>query len=167
MLEGTLLAELNQQIKDELYSAQLYLAMAAYCYSADQEGFANFLEVQVKEERFHAMKLFHYLNDMGARIKIYGLDEPNNHYQSILDVFEKGYEHEQWVTKRIHLLSELAKAENHQQAVDFLKWYIDEQVEEEETFLGIVNKLKQSDDESALAQLNAELAQRSFKPPHK
>jgi ferritin len=111
MLSEKLLNALNEQIKYELYSAQLYLAMAAYCDSEDLQGFSNWFLMQAEEERFHAMKFFNFVNDMGERVKIYGMEDPNNDYDSILDVFKKALAHEKFVTKRIYTLMDIAMDE--------------------------------------------------------
>lgn len=166
MLSEKLVKEINNQIKYEFYSAHLYMAMAAYCNSEDLDGFANFFKVQAEEERFHAMKFYNYLKQMGERIVIYGLDEPSNDYSSVLDAFEKSLEHEKFVTKRIYLLMDIANEEKEYATVSFLKWFIDEQVEEEDTFGGIVKKLQRVKNQAAgLYMLDNELAQRVFTPP--
>ncbi|WZL72683.1 ferritin [Clostridiaceae bacterium 35-E11] len=166
MISEKLMQELNEQIKYEFFSANLYLAMAAYCASEDLNGFANFFKVQAEEERFHAMKFFDYVVEMGGRVTMSALDEPDNNYVSILDTFKKGYEHEQFVTKRIYKLMDLSMEEREHATISFLKWFIDEQVEEEATFSALVKKLERiSDNSNALYMLDAELAQRTFTPP--
>lgn len=166
MISERLLEEINVQIKYEFFSAHLYLAMAAYCASEDLEGFANFFKVQAEEEKLHAMKFFDYVNGIGGRVKIYGLNEPNNDYCSVLDAFEQSYVHEQYVTKRIYALMDVAIEEKEHATISFLKWFIDEQVEEEATFSGIIKKLKRiGNDSGGLYMLDAELAKRVFTPP--
>jgi len=166
MLSQKLLDALNEQLKWEFYSAHLYLAMAAYCHDQGLDGFANFFRVQVQEETFHAMKFFDYINQRGGRIVISGIDQPQNEYASILDVFTKAYEHEQLVTKRIYTLSDIALEEKEHATISFLKWFIDEQMEEEETFGNLVKKLSRiQNDQHAIYALDAELAQRVFTPP--
>lgn len=166
MLTKRLEQQLNEQVKWEFYSANLYLAMAAYCMEEDLEGFANFYKVQAEEERFHAMKFFDYISSMDGRVIIYGYDDPENNYESILDVFEKSYQHEKLVTKRIYDLTDTAMEEKEHATVSFLKWFIDEQVEEEATMSGIIKKLKRiGNDSSGLYMLDAELAKRVFTPP--
>lgn len=166
MISDRLLAEINQQIKYEMFSANLYLAMAAYCASEDLPGFAHFFKVQAEEEKFHAMKFFDYLNNMGGRVRMYGLDEPNNEYRSVLDAFEQAYKHEQFVTGRIYGLMDIAVEEKEHATISFLKWFIDEQVEEESTFSGLVKRLKRiGDDSNGLYLLDVELASRVFTPP--
>lgn len=166
MLSEKLLSELNQQMNFEFLSSHLYLAMGAYCKNENLDGFANFFIVQAEEERFHAMKIFHFINTVGKRAVITGFETPNNEYNSVLDCFEKSYEHEQMVTKRIYDLSDLAWNEREHATINFLKWFIDEQVEEEALFDGIIHKLKRIDkDSNAFFMLDSELAKRSFETP--
>jgi ferritin len=166
MISEKLMQALNEQIKYEFFSANLYLAMAAYSASEDLNGFANFFKVQAEEEKFHAMKFFDYVIEMGGRVTMPALDEPENNYVSVLDAFKKGYEHEQFVTQRIYKLMDLAMEEREHATISFLKWFIDEQVEEESTFSSLVKKLERiSDNSNALYMLDAELAQRTFTPP--
>jgi ferritin len=166
MLSEKLLAELNDQIKYELLSANYYLAMAAWCTDEDLDGFSHFFLIQAEEERFHAMKFFNFIKDLGGRVIIQGYPDPNNSFSSITDVFQAGLEHEQFVTKRIHGLLDLAKQENHHPTISFLQWFVNEQVEEEASFTGIVNKLRKLEGNMAgIFMLDAEMAKRTFTPP--
>jgi len=166
MLNESLSKALNDQLNFELYSSHVYLAIAAYCSGESLDGFANFFIVQAEEEKFHAMKIYKYLNDRGQRVTLSGMDVPNNEYKSILDSFEHAYEHEKEVTKRIYHLSDLALNDREHATIQFLKWFIDEQVEEESMFDSIINKLKRIDtDSNAFFMLDAEFAQRTFTPP--
>lgn len=166
MISENLFKELNNQLTFEFESAHIYLDMAAYCASQDLSGFTNFFKIQSEEERFHAMKFFNYIDERNGDIKLASLTLPNSKYSSILDVFEKAYEHEQEVTRRIYKLSDMALEEREHATISFLKWFIDEQVEEETTFNDIIKKLRRiKDDATALYLLDAELSQRVFTPP--
>ncbi|TYP75549.1 ferritin [Paenibacillus methanolicus] len=157
---------LNDQMNFEFYSAHVYLAMAAYCSGESLDGFANFFIVQAEEERFHAMKIYKFLNDRGHRATLAGMETPQNEYDSILQVFEHAYEHEKVVTSRIYHLSDLALNDREHATMQFLKWFIDEQVEEESMFDSIINKLKRIEkDSNAFYMLDSEFAARSFTPP--
>jgi ferritin len=166
MLNDSLSEALNDQMNFEFYSSHVYLAMAAYCSGESLDGFANFYIVQAEEERFHAMKIYKFLNDRGRRAVVIGMDHPKNDYVTMLDVFERAYEHEQIVTKRIYDLSDIAMNEREHATIQFLKWFIDEQVEEEAMFDTIINKLKRIDkDSNAFFMMDTEFSQRVFAPP--
>ncbi|WP_042164273.1 ferritin [Paenibacillus gorillae] len=157
---------LNDQMNFEFYSAHVYLAMAAYCSAESLEGFANFFIIQAEEERFHAMKIYKFLNDRNRRATLAGLGDPKNEYASMLDAFEHGYAHEQQNTKRFYDLADLALNDREHATMYFLKWFIDEQVEEESLFDSIIQKLKRIDkDSNAFYMLDAEFAQRTFVAP--
>ncbi|WP_163192909.1 ferritin [Clostridium thermarum] len=166
MLSEKLLNALNEQINFELESEYIYLAMAAYCENEDLQGFANFFKVQAQEERFHATKFYDFIFQMGGRVTLTGIPVPQNDYKDILDVFSEGLKHEQEVTRRIYALSDIAIEEKEHATISFLKWFIDEQVEEEDTFNNLIKKLKRIDNNpAALYMLDDELATRTFTPP--
>ncbi len=166
MLSEKLLQELNKQVKYELFSANYYLAMAAYCATENFNGFANFFIVQAEEERFHAMKFFHFINEKGGRAVIGAMEEPRNEYDSLEQVFTLALEHEQFVTKRIYQLMELANAEKEYATVSFLNWFVDEQVEEEASMGDLLGKVKRLGEAGeGIYLLDKELAQRTFTPP--
>lgn len=166
MLSDNLLKALNEQMNYEFYSSQTYLSMASYCAAESFDGFANFFEVQAEEEKFHAMKIYKFINTLGKRAVVTGMKDPVNDFDSIRDAFEKGYAHEKEVTRRIYGLSDIALNEREHATMHFLKWFIDEQVEEEALFDNIVHKLKLIEkDSNAFLMMDAEFAKRSFTPP--
>lgn len=166
MLSDQLLHEFNEQIKYEFFSAQYYLAMAAYCAAEDFNGFANFFIVQAEEERFHAMKFFQYINERGGRALMRGLDEPKNDYKSLEELFTLALDHEKFVTKRIYGLMDQAVAEKEHSTISFLNWFVDEQVEEESGMSEILSKVKRlGETGQGIYLLDQELAQRTFTPP--
>lgn len=165
MISDQLHQELNKQLNMEFAAANAYLAMAAYCSSESYDGFANFFIVQAEEERFHAMKIYHYLNMIGKRCTIDAMPEPKNTYDSILECFEDGLQQEKEVTKRIYHLSDIALNEREHATMNFLKWFIDEQIEEEDSFDTIIQTLKRiGKDTHAFILMDQEFAKRTFNP---
>ena len=166
MISDKLVNGLVEQMNYEFYSAHAYMAMAAYCSAENLDGFANFFMVQAEEERFHAMKFYNFINDMGERVTFDGFNAPSNDFESVLDVFEKGLGHEKEVTRRIYNLADIALDEREHATMTFLKWFIEEQVEEEALFDSLIQKLRRIDqDSNAFFMLENELAQRSFTVP--
>ncbi len=166
MISDKMAAKINEQIKNELYSGHYYLSMAAYCASVDLDGFANFFIIQEQEERFHAMKFFNYLNEQGHTVKLTGLDQPPTEFQSLEDVFERAWKHEQLVTSLINDMMALAVEEKDYATQHLLHWYISEQVEEEANMQGILKKIQQMGDKGAgIYMMNKDLAARTFVPP--
>jgi ferritin len=166
MISERLFNELNKQINFEFYSAHLYLAMAAYCAAEDFDGFSNFFKVQAEEERFHAMKFYNYVNEMNGRVTLEGMHEPRNDFKSLLDVFKVAYAHEKVVTSKVYNLTDIATEEREHATISLLKWFIDEQVEEEANFNGIIRKLERiNNDPTSIYMLDTELGARVFVPP--
>lgn len=166
MISERLFDELNKQLNYEFFSSHQYLEMSTFFEDQDLPGFANFFRVQGEEERFHAMKFYNYINQRNGRIRIEGFKLEQPEYPSILDAFKEGLKHEQEVTRRIYNLSDIAIEEREHGTISFLKWFIDEQVEEEDSFNAIIKKLERiGNDSSAIYMLDAELGQRVFTPP--
>ena len=157
---------LNGQMNAELYSAYLYLAMAAYYEDTDLPGFANWMRVQAQEEMTHAMKFYDYLVQRGARVVLDTIEKPPFEWESPLNVSEHVLEHEKKVTGLINDLVNLAMEEKDHATNNFLQWYVAEQVEEEESVGAVLQKVKlAADSSSGLLMVDSELAQRVFNPP--
>ena len=157
---------LNEQVNRELYSAYLYMSMSSFSERIGLKGFANWFMVQYHEEMAHAMKFYNYLHDQGNRVKLLTIDEPPADFKSPLDMCQRTLAHEQFVTSLINGLVELATQEKDDGTRDFLQWYVKEQVEEEESAGNLVEKMKAAgEDESAIKELDKELAGREFHPP--
>jgi|WetSurMetagenome_2_1015567.scaffolds.fasta_scaffold156488_1 ferritin len=150
MLSETLLNAINEQIEHELFSSNLYLAMASYFEEQSLPGFAGWVRVQSEEERGHALKFIAYLNDVGEHVKIHAISEPPSEWNGALDVFENVLRHEQKVTSLIHTLYELALKDKDYRTQSMLKWFIDEQVEEEKNACLIVEQLRMLTDQRAI-----------------
>jgi ferritin len=161
MLNQNVQDAINTQIRNEVFSAYLYLSMSGYFEHRNLPGFARWMRVQYEEELGHALKFFDFVNDRGGRVTLFGIDQPPADFQSPLDVFQRSLEHEQKVTGMINGLYALAVKENDYPAQVLLQWYISEQVEEEKNATQIVEQLKLiGNDGSALLILDRELGAR-------
>jgi len=150
-MSRTLVEALNDQMNFEFYSSHVYLAMASYCESNDYNGFAKFFLEHAEEEREHGMKIYKYLLDRGEQAIITAFENPKNDYESVLDACEHALEHEKVVTSRLYNLSDIADSEKEYTTTSFLKWFLQEQVEEESLFETVVQKLRRiKDDAGAL-----------------
>ena len=164
MLKESIEKALNKQINWELYSAYLYLSMAAYFDSINLKGFSHWMRMQFQEELNHAMKLFDYVSERGGRVVLEAIEKPPSEWKSPLDAFEAVYNHEVKVTGLINELVELALKERDHATYNMLQWFVNEQVEEEASADEIVQKLRLVGDEGrAIFMIDRELAQRQ--PP--
>jgi ferritin len=163
MLSKKIAEALNVQINKEMYSAYIYLSMAAYSEHTGLSGFANWFMVQYQEENEHAMRIYKYLHGQGAQVKLQAIEKPQTDYKSPVDMFEKTLAHEQFVTKSINDLVDLALKENDHATQIFLQWFVTEQVEEEANDHEILDKLKMvGESGGGLFMLDRELGKRAF-----
>lgn len=166
MLKENMLKALNSQLNAELYSAYLYLSMEAYFESIDLGGCANWMRAQAQEELTHAMKFYGYIVQRGERVTLSTIEGPQIEWDSPVAVFEHVYEHEQKVTGLINDLVDLSVSESDHATNNVLQWFVAEQVEEEESASGVLQRIKLAgDSKSGLFMLDSELGQRVFTPP--
>ena len=164
MLKQKLEKAINKQINAELWSAYLYLSMSAYFESMNLSGFANWMRVQAQEEVGHAMRFYKHVFERRGRVTVSAIPAPPTTWKSPLNAFEEAFKHEQKVTGMIDELVGIAAAEKDNAAASMLKWFIDEQVEEELSTDTIVRKLKLiGTNTGALFMLDHELGERKAK----
>jgi ferritin len=142
MISDKMSALLNEQMNREFFNSHLYLSMATYCYSVNLDGCAHWMEQQAIEETDHAMRIYKHLQERGARILLTAVPAPPTEWDSPLAAFEDGYKHECKVSKEFDELIAEAQAEKDNATLSFLQWFVDEQVEEESSLDGAVQKLK-------------------------
>ena len=168
MIKQRVADAINKQINAELYSAYLYLSMAAYFEGENLSGFANWMRVQFEEEQFHGLKLFNYLHERGGKVTLEAIEAPKTEWDSLTQVFEETLEHERHVTSLINNLMDIALEESDHATASFLRWYIDEQVEEEAAAESILTQLKFIGGQgNAILMMDREFAARTFIPPAK
>lgn len=152
---------LSEQVKHEVNSAYLYLAMSLSCDAEGLSGCAHWLRTQWHEELGHAAKMMQYVNSRGGRVTLAAIDKPPSKYGTPLELFEQVLEHEQNITSKIHKLYDQASSEKDHATTAHLQWFITEQVEEEETASGLVDTLKMIGDHApALMMFDRRLSER-------
>lgn len=165
MLSKKLEEALNAQVNAEFWSSYLYLSMSSDFAVKGLPGFANWMNVQFQEEKDHAIKFFNYIISRGGRPDLRPISEVQKEWKSPLEAFQNALEHEQVVTKLINNLYTLATEDQDYATQSTLKWFIDEQVEEEDNARAIIDKLKMIGDNGyGIYQLDKELALRVYVP---
>ncbi len=166
MMNEKLEKAFNDQINAEFYSEYLYLSMLAYFERMNLQGFKNWMDVQRQEEHAHAMGLFNYVHERGAKVTLQPIAQPETDWESPVAVFEAVLKHEQLVTSKINALMDVAEDVRDRAAVSFLDWYLKEQVEEESNVGNVLKTLKMiCNDQNCLYMLDKELATRTFTAP--
>jgi ferritin len=154
-------AALQDQVNAELYSGYLYLSMAAYFDAGSLPGAAHWMRKQAAEELEHGLKIMDHLLDRGEQVRLLAIQSPDADFASPLAVFEQAYAHERVVTGRIADLVRLAAGVEDFAAGSMLRWFVDEQVEEEKSAALIVDQLRMAGNSgAALLMLDRTLAQR-------
>lgn len=157
---------LNEQVKHELEAANWYLSMSSWAEVNGFHGSASFFLEQSKEENFHAMKIFHFINELDGHAIAPSVAQPDSEFNSFRNLFERALELEKENTKKINNLVKEARQANDYATEQFLQWYVDEQVEEEDLFRTILDKLKILGDQGpGLYMLDQELGQRQGDTP--
>ena len=163
MLSKKMESALNMQINKEIYSAYLYLSMSAHSMNIGLSGFSNWFMVQYHEEMEHAMRIYNYINEQGGKVILKSIDEPPSTFKNPKYMFKKTLEHEQFVTKSINDLMDLAINEKEHATQIFLQWFVTEQIEEEANDNEILAKLELAGDKgNGLFMIDKELGLRVF-----
>ena len=161
MMNAKMVDALNKQINEEYYSSYIYLAMAAYLDDQDLDGMGHWMRMQAQEEHLHAMKIFDYMLERGARIELFAVAAPPREWDSPLAAFEGALEHEKYMTDNINTMVDLAISERDHATNNIMQWYVSEQVEEEANVENIVKKMKMMGDSGqGLFMMDRELASR-------
>ena len=166
MLSKKIEEALNAQVNAEFWSAYLYLSMSTNFAVKGNPGFANWFETQFKEEQDHALIFTKYILSRGGKVTLAPIAEVKTEWNTPLSAFEDTLAHEQKVTSMINDLYALATAEKDYATQSMLKWFIDEQVEEENNFNALLKKVRRDgDNQAALYLLDDELQKRQYLSP--
>lgn len=166
MISPKLHAAINAQINAELWSAYLYLAMSLDCESKGYKGFANWFYIQFQEEQAHARIFMNYLNSRDAKVELLPIEEVPYAWNSVLDMYLHTLEHEKKVTSLINNLSAIAHEDRDFASLNRLVWFIDEQVEEEESAREMISAVEAVEgNKYGMYMLDKELAARTYTTP--
>lgn len=166
MLSQKLHNAINAQVNAELWSAYLYLAMSLDAEAKGYKGVANWFYIQFQEEQAHARIFMNYLNSRDAKVELLPIEAVPATWDSVLDMFRQTLEHEKKVTSLIQNLVAIAKEDRDYASENRLIWFIDEQIEEEETAREMIFNLEAVEDNRyGMYMLDKELAARVFNIP--
>lgn len=166
MLSEKLCKAINAQINAEMWSAYLYLSMSVDAAARGQKGIANWFMVQFQEEQAHAQIMMNHILSRGNEVVLAPIDAVQTSWKNSLEAFKDTLVHEKKVTSLITALYELAIEEKDYPAQNMLKWFIDEQVEEEESAQEIIDQLDAVEDNKyGLLMIDKDLATRVYNVP--
>jgi ferritin len=166
MLSTRLHEAINAQINAELWSAYLYLAMSLDAESKGYKGVANWFYVQFQEEQAHARIFMNYLNSRDAKVELLPVEAVPATWNSVLDMYNQTLEHEKKVTSLINNLAAIANDDRDFASINRLTWFIDEQVEEEESAREMITAFEAVEDNKyGMYMLDKDLATRTYTTP--
>ena len=166
MLSTRLHNAINAQINAEFWSAYLYLAMSLDAESKGYKGVANWFYVQFQEEQAHARIFMNYLNSRDAKVELLPIDAVPSTWDSILDMYKQTLEHEKKVTSLINDIAAIANEDKDFASINRINWFIDEQVEEEESARDMIFTVGAvENDKYGMYMLDKELAARVYNVP--
>ena len=166
MLSEKLCKTFNAQINAELWSAYLYLSMSMDAAAKGHKGIANWFKIQFQEEQAHAEIMMNHVLSRGNKVELAPIAEVNTTWENALEAFKDTLAHEKKVTALINNLYEIALEEKDYPAQNMLKWFIDEQVEEEESAQEIIDQLDAVDgNKYGLLMIDKDLATRTYTVP--
>lgn len=142
MISDAMVKALNDQIREELESSYIYLSFSAELDALNLAGAAAWFRKQSNEERGHAMRFYDFINDVGGKVVLQTLAQPAGGLSGLKDAFTKALAHERHISSCIHKLVKAARQADDLPTESFLKWFIDEQVEEEKTVADILAKIE-------------------------
>jgi ferritin len=148
-VDKKVLNALNEQIRAELHSAYLYLAMSAHFSEENLDGFAHWMKLQASEEVGHAMKLYGHVLHCGGHIELKAVEAPPAKFGTALEIFRAALGHEKEITGMIHDLFDLAREQDDHATELALQWFVNEQVEEEDSAARAVQQLTLAGDSTA------------------
>ena len=157
---------LNTQVNKEFYSAYLYLALANYYHDNNLDGFANWYEIQAKEEMDHAMLMVKYLQNNDYSVTLEAIAKPEVKIESFKDPLNIALGHERYVTSLINTIYEAALETKDYRSQRFLDWFIDEQGEEEKNATDMIKRFELfGNDPKGLYALDSEYKSRTYSAP--
>ncbi|MBE6206056.1 MAG: ferritin [Rikenellaceae bacterium] len=163
MLSEKLHAALNEQINAELWSAYLYLSMSMDAEAKGLKGVANWFYVQWLEEQDHARILMNYINSRDGKVCLKPIEPVRTEWDSVLEMFQETLKHEKVVTGLINNLAAIAAEDRDFASSNMLVWFVDEQVEEEESARDMIFAAESVEgDKYGMYQLDKELAARTY-----
>ncbi len=166
MLNEKVAKLLNEQITKELYSAYLYLDFSIFYEAEGLDGFAHRYMIQAQEERDHAMLFLKYLQENGEKVNLGAVDKPDKELKVLMDPLKAGFEHEQYVTSLINDIYDAAYSVKDFRTMQFLDWFVKEQMEEEKNADDMIKKMELfGSDAKGLYSLDAEYAARIYTAP--
>jgi len=160
MLSKKIESALNDQVRVEAQSSQIYLSMASWAETHGLEGISKFMYLQSDEERMHMLKLVKFINERGGHALVSELKAPKTNFKTFQEMFQEVHDHEVFVSNCINDLVDITLGEKDYATHNFLQWYVSEQIEEEAQAKLVLDKINLiGDDKGGLYLFDRDILQ--------
>lgn len=157
-INDKLLDTLNRQVTAEHAAALIYQQLSYELSTLSLDGMSSWMAAQADEERVHAEKIADHILARGGHVKLASIEIPDLQVGSALDAFTIALEHERKVSEMIRNLARVADEVQDFDSRTLINWFLNEQIEEEDTVSGILDQLKMvGEDGAGLLRIDARL----------
>ncbi len=153
LISKKLNAALNDQITMELAAHIQYLAIAHYFESRSLDRLAEFFYNQAEEEKFHALKIVHYLGEASAEVRFAAIPAPKQDFASAEETAQLFVDQERAVTDSFYAMNAMALEEQDYITQHFLQWFINEQLEEMATSTKLLDLIRMAGDNLLMVEM--------------
>ena len=143
------------QVATELAAHQTYMGISLYFTSQSLNGWAKFFHDQAVEEAGHGWKIINFLVDNDVKFSLPQVGGAPTSYKTAREAVEVAQASERRVTQLFEALANAAREAGDNRTLQFLAWFIEEQVEEERTMAALIDLI---DSGMNLFQAEAHLA---------
>jgi ferritin len=130
LISDKIVAAVNEQIGYEFSASLQYYAIAAHFAAEALPQLSTHFFQQAEEEKQHALRFIKYVVDAGGRVVIPAIEAPQSKFTNPEQAVQLSLDQEVKVTHQINALVELARSQNDYITINFLQWFLTEQLEE-------------------------------------
>ncbi|HEX8680582.1 MAG TPA: ferritin [Chthoniobacterales bacterium] len=130
LIPEKVVSAINEQIGYEFTASLQYYAIAAHFATEALPQLSTHFFKQAEEEKEHALRFMKYVVDAGGCVIIPAIEAPQSRFRNPEEAVQLSLDQEVKVTHQINHLVELARNENDYITINFLQWFLTEQLEE-------------------------------------
>jgi ferritin len=138
---------INEQVGYEFSASLQYYAIAAHFAAEALPQLATHFFKQAEEEKGHALRFIKYVVDAGGRVAIPAIDAPKSKFKTARDAVKLSFDQEVHVTRQINALVDLARKQNDHITINFLQWFLTEQLEEVSSMDNLLKIIERAGDD--------------------
>lgn len=151
---------INAQIGNELGAFTQYVAIAAYFDRLTLPELSAYFYRQADEEQGHARKMIQFLCDADFELTIAAIEAPVSTFENVEAAVKLSHDQEVRVTDQITSIYNMASEERDRVSESFLKWFLDEQLEEVASMDALLRVVRRAGDDMGLFRVEDYIARK-------